>query len=133
MLNIKKYVIVVVILLGIVGSGGKVFGEDKELVCFDVAESKQLLMTVEKVKLLEEQAKGYEDIIKNREDVIKEMDAKMKVMDEKFRVCEKTVDELKQAVEDERQIMKAVKPSMWQEIMKFLGAIGVGIGIGLLL
>jgi len=112
-----------------------VFAEEE--ICFPVDTAKNMVVELEKGRIIKEQV----ELLKQKNE---ELERQIKLLNEINTIQEKQIQTLKQATENYQDLLKAqseayekqlkqAKPNIWREILEGAAFVGVGILVGLLL
>lgn len=110
---------------------------NNSIVCFTENDAGQIVVQLEKTKLLEEEI----DLLKLKSDELSKqitlLEEQKKKQQEQLEVAQKTIDSYKSLLETQKQAyeeqIKKSKPSVMKQLGTILGSIGIGVLIGVLL
>jgi uncharacterized coiled-coil protein SlyX len=109
----------------------------EEEVCFTVSAAKEMLVELEKGRIVTEQLETYKQMNVELEKQIVSLNNIIALQKQQLEMSQKMLDNysalLKTQSDAYEKQIKESKPSFWEQAGKFLGAVGLGVLIGLAL
>lgn len=110
--------------------------EDTSPVCFLEVDASRMVVELEQGRLRQEQVTQYAMALQELEKQVGLLKEAMVLQSEQLEIARKTVQAYQQLLEVERQTCKAqvdaAKPSMIKTLFGTLGAVGIGVLLGIL-